>query len=142
MAGRGETIGRLVGRAHRRLDALFVELRDALAEGEEHRSLLACAARLREAMEEHLDQEDELFWPAVRALDPEMGRRLRGFAEEHPGLRARIVEIHAKLSDGAPADALPALDALAEDFAAHEAGEEALVAVIGPPRRGGDDTSR
>jgi hypothetical protein len=122
-----DTIGRVVGREHRRLDALFAEVLDALGERQERGLLRSSFARLREAIETHLAQEDQLYYPALRALQPAHRTTLRGFAEAHDGFRFQLAALEAALADAELAEVERRLGVVAADFARHESGEETLL---------------
>lgn len=119
-------IEQLVSGEHRRLDALFAELQDAVAEGE-GAVVASLFAQLREALEDHLAREDRLYYPALRVLQPDHRHALHEFAIAHDAFRAELTAIASAL-DGAPAADLPArIGAIARRFAAHESGEESLL---------------
>jgi len=119
-------IDQLVSREHRRLDAMFAELQGAMSEGKSA-AAGGIFAQLREAMEDHLAREDRLYYPALRALRPDHRRSLHEFATAHDAFRAELAAL-ASAFDGAPmAELQPRIEAIADRFAAHEAGEESLL---------------
>jgi hypothetical protein len=115
---------------HRRLDALFAEVGIALSEPGASGDAGTAFARLRERLESHVDQEDRLYYPAVRALRPEHRASIRALVQAHEGFRAQLHEIAARLDAGDRGGAEAALRALAHAFAAHEVSEERLLREI------------
>jgi hypothetical protein len=86
--------------------------------------------RLRDAVDSHLAQEDSLYYPPIWALRPEYKNALHALVGAHDDFRRRLGEIAAYLDRGAVDPARAGLDAFVEDFGAHEAGEERLLARI------------
>lgn len=117
-----------IGREHRRLDAMFAELQDAIVEGEG--AVADIFSQLREALEDHLAQEDRVYYPALRALRPEHRRSLEHFTLAHDVFRAEFAVIAGALEESPTEELKARIDAIAESFAAHESGEEALLRQI------------
>ncbi|RIL05052.1 MAG: hypothetical protein DCC71_11805 [Proteobacteria bacterium] len=118
-------------RQHRQLDAMFDGLLLALRSdaGELH-GVRERFAALRDALEAHVDQEDRLYYPAVRALRPVYRPQIEQLFDAHETFRARLGEIDASLANGAAADARAALGEFARAFALHEAAEEQMLRSI------------
>ena len=134
-----DSIESLVRGAHRRLDALFAELLDACARGADLDPVHESFARLREALEAHLAQEDRLYYPALRALRPAHRRDLLGFAQAHDAFRIRLAELEAALRETPPVELQVAIGETAREFAQHEHGEERLLRRIDDELRAGED---
>jgi len=60
-----ESAERSIAEQHRRLDSMFEELLAAMREGDEAGVVGDAFARLREALEAHVDHEDRLYYPAL-----------------------------------------------------------------------------
>ena len=121
----------MVAAEHRRLDAMFEALLDALRRGRDgDLDVRAAFAEMRETLESHIDQEDRLYYPAVRALRPIHRAAIEGLVDAHELFRSRLGEIDASLADGALAEAERALAEFIAAFAAHEAAEERLLRSI------------
>lgn len=123
----GESVEREVLAAHRRLDALFVEVQAAF-----QRRRVSDAAResfkeLSEALDTHFDQEDRLYYPAIWALRPDLKPQLHAFSEEHAGFRRELESIEALLATEDFEEACRAIEALAGRFGRHELSEEATL---------------
>jgi hypothetical protein len=118
-----------IAAAHRRLDALLGETRSALREGDEV-TASASFTQLRTALEAHFDQEDRLYYPSIRALRPDLKKTVEGFVAAHAVFGERLAEISANLEAGALAQAEHGLQAFADDFAPHEAGEEEMLLAL------------
>lgn len=115
---------------HRLLEAIFAEVSAALDDGEPLPAVRDAFARLREALEAHVDQEDRLYYPAVRALRPVHRNVIGGLVGAHELFRSQLGEIDDALARGAIAEAGRALTAFIEAFGEHEAAEERLLRAI------------
>jgi hypothetical protein len=112
---------------HRRLNSHFEGLLEALRAGGAPDALRDDFRRLREALEAHVDQEDRLYYPAVRALRPVHRPVLEELVVAHEIFRSQLGAIEASLAEAAFSAAERALVEFVEGFAAHEAAEEALL---------------
>lgn len=130
-ADQGEHLVReRVEAAHRVLARLMAGVRETFAAGSVAPARASFAA-LREALETHFEQEDSLYYPAIRALRPDTRETLARIAEGHQQFRETFADIDARIAEGALREAATRFDAFAEAFAQHEAMEEALLASIG-----------
>jgi hypothetical protein len=116
-----------ISEQHRHLDAMFEETLMALREDDAPEAIRAAFARLREAVESHIDQEDRLYYPSLRALRPAHRGVLDGLVVAHDGFRTRLEEIDVELGADDRVNAARDLGAFAEAFAGHEAVEEQLL---------------
>jgi hemerythrin len=107
---------------HRRLDALFAETRAALRQGAPGAG--DCFATLANLLEAHFIQEDELYYPAIRALRPERKVALLEFTGAHRRFRELLRQIEGRLRAGSVEEAAEILEELAAAFASHEVSEE------------------
>jgi hypothetical protein len=112
---------------HRRLDTLLRRTRRALVTPDAEGAAPEAFARLREAVDAHLTQENSLYYPPLRALRPRLDAALRALVGAHEDFRHRLAKIAAHLARGAVAPALNGLDAFTQDFGRHEAREERLL---------------
>jgi hypothetical protein len=94
-----------VREAHRRLQELYADVQETLAEEPSNEAARAEFAALRESLDVHFEQEDRLYYSAIRSLRPELAQRVTGFAE-----------------------ALSEFAVLTREFGLHEASEEAMLA--------------
>lgn len=112
---------------HARLDDLFSELRDAIADGVGSATISALFERLRASLEVHLAQEDRVYYPGLRGLRPEHRRLLDAFCTAHDEFRSELGAIAAALGGGPDADLEHRIDAMARRFVMHESAEELLL---------------
>jgi hypothetical protein len=126
----GPPESRLVGE-HRDLDARFRALLDLLADpGASRDRAHAWFRELREAVEAHVDREDRLYYPALRALRPRHAAATLALASAHEGFRAGLVALDADFARGALAASARELRHFAGEFGAHEQEEERLLGEI------------
>jgi hypothetical protein len=116
-----------VAEQHRRLDSMFEELLATLREGDGAEAVAEAFARLRDALEAHVDHEDHLYYPALATLRPVHGAALDALIASHTGFRALLDAIDARLGARDLAAAERAIGEFAGAFAAHEAAEERLL---------------
>jgi hypothetical protein len=121
---------------HVRLDDLFAELRDALADGAGAPEVGELFARLRRTLELHLVQEDRVYYPSLRGLRPEHRRMLDAFCAAHDEFRAELGDMATALAGAAAADLERRVDAMARRFVMHESAEELLLERIDAELRG------
>ena len=130
MSWQDRSIEHSIAEQHRRLDALFEEILVAMREHEPPEAIRDAFARLREALESHIDQEDRLYYPSLRALRPAHRDVLYSLSVAHDVFRTRLEEIEAQLGARDLGAAERAIGAFGEAFAAHELTEERLLAHI------------
>jgi hypothetical protein len=121
-----ETVQRLRG-DHARIDEMFADLRDALADGEGEAAVKALFAELRAVLETHLAQEDLLYYPGLRGLRPEHRRMLDAFSAAHDEFRAELREISTAFGCTPAPELERRVDTMARRFVMHESGEELLL---------------
>lgn len=125
--GTGGSVKGQVFAEHRRIDVLFVEVRDAFCRKEVSDSALEAYQVLREALETHFDQEDHLYYPSIWALRPDLKAGLRELVAEHEKFRGQLEHVDAVLARGDFEGGGHAIEALAGDFGRHEVREEAML---------------
>jgi hypothetical protein len=129
-ADQGEYVVRQrVEAAHRALARLLGSVREAFRTGGVGPARESFGA-LREALETHFEQEDSLYYPAIRALRPDTHETLARIAQGHQRFRDTFAAIDARIAEGALDEAAARFEAFAEAYAQHEAVEEALLASI------------
>ena len=116
----------LIAAEHRKLDTLCEGMRAALRSGDEAQ-VRDAFARLRRSVEAHFDQEDRLYYPAIRALKPERKELLYGFVEAHAQFRGRFGEIASGFESDDLEHVRRGFEAFADAFAHHEVHEEELL---------------
>ncbi|MBW2290263.1 MAG: hemerythrin domain-containing protein [Deltaproteobacteria bacterium] len=106
--------------AHSRIDAWFETTRSALANDE---ATSACA-QLREVLETHFAQEEELYFPTLWQLRPDQEKCLRGLIATHAVYLGKVDKTVEFIGAGRPDDAVACFEELQKLFAAHEVEEE------------------
>jgi len=130
MPSNHDSIEQAVAEQHRRLDAMFGEALAAMRGSAPPDEVRDAFERLREALEAHLAQEDQLYYPSLGALRPVHRGLLDGLVAAHDGFRSRLDEIDARLERQDLGEAERALGAFSSAFAVHEASEEQLLRKI------------
>lgn len=115
---------------HRRLESMFAEVLGAIGDGEPQSVVRGAFEFLREALEAHVDQEDRLYYPALRALRPVHRAAIERLMAGHVEFRARLADVDATLAGGSTQQATAQLEALLRGFAAHEVAEETLLGEV------------
>lgn len=125
-----ETYESLLVSQHRRLEAMFAEVAGALRDGEPIAAVRATFATVRESLEAHVDQEDRLYYPALRALRPEHRVAIARLVEDHVEFRGQLAAIAQILGAERRDQTIEAVAAFVRSFAAHEAAEEKLLQAV------------
>jgi hypothetical protein len=118
---------------HSRLSALFEETRAVLLAGGERGGQVARAAlaRLAEAVEIHLVQEESLYYPTIWALRPEFKSSLQGLIESHPTLRILLASVSEALDAETLEDVRQCYDRFVDSYSQHQKAEEQLLHSLG-----------
>lgn len=116
--------------AHRRLQDLCADVQDTLAEELSHESARKVFGALRDSLDVHFEQEDRLYYPAIRSLRPDLTPQVTGFAEQHDHFRRCLAAIDSLLGAADRAGALSEFVALIQEFGLHEAAEEDMLAEV------------
>ncbi len=119
--GRGE----LIREAHARLETRFDAARDALR-GSDATLARAALDALRRDVEAHFEQESRLYFPTIRALQPEREPAVSSLAEEHARLRGLLETSAGHLDAREPSEAARAFERFLEAFRGHEETEDEL----------------
>ena len=83
------------------------------------------------ALEAHMSLEEDVTFPRLHGLRPDLGERLTTLIREHDRLREEVEGIKAQLGKGDRSGARFALEAFARRLDRHEASEEELMARVG-----------
>ena len=112
---------------HKKLAHLLERTRAGLGRGGDAEEAAEAFARLRDELEAHLAQEEQLYYPPIWALRPEYKSALLEFISVHDKFRSLLDGIEDHLGHGRSQAATAALNTLAREFADHERGEERLL---------------
>ncbi len=82
------------------------------------------------ALDAHMTVEEDIYFPALHGLRPDIGDELAGLVAEHEELRVGLDEIRRALKRDDGPEARLALDQLARRVSTHEIAEEDLIALI------------
>jgi hypothetical protein len=118
---------------HSRLSALFEETRAVLLSGGGCCGQVARAAlaRLAEAVEIHLVQEESLYYPTIWALRPEFKTSLQGLIEFHPALRILLAAVSQALDAETIEDVKRCFDRFVDSYARHQQAEAQMLHSLG-----------
>ncbi len=120
---------RRISSQHRQLDELYALLVKALDEGVQG-PVRRGFERFRDALEAHFSMEDNVHFPALHGLRPELDGLLTRLVDEHRTLRDKLARVQDAFLAGDLETGLERLDAFAEELAEHEDREEDLVAEL------------
>ena len=120
---------RRISSQHRQLDSLHALVVAAL-ERRARAQARTAFVRFRDALDAHMALEDELHFPALRGLRPDLDGELAGLVREHRRFRRSLDTLAETFFHGSAAGCAQGLDAFAEAFAEHEGREERLLATI------------
>jgi hemerythrin superfamily protein len=105
---------------HNRVRGLFARFQEADEAGDVE-TMAALAAQMREELDVHTAIEEEIFYPAVRGLDDEVGETVAEGVEEHHEVKVLLGELESLT----PADeAWKAKWTVVIENVEHHAGEE------------------
>lgn len=134
---------RRIAEQHERLDALCREVYSELDKDGAGAAINDYLLFLT-ALDAHMKIEEEIYFPAVHGLSPDVGAALSRLVAEHEAIRAEAEVVKAALKAACrrgvdPAAARWALRSLARQVAAHEEEEEDVLARVteGPVARWG-----
>lgn len=120
---------------HARLDDFAHDVYDSLQKSARDKEGVAAAMddfQLYEsALEAHMTLEEDVTFPRLHGLRPDLGERLTILVREHDVLRNEVEAIKAQLEKGDRSAAQLALEAFARRLERHEASEEELLAAVG-----------
>lgn len=122
---------RRISSQHRQLDELYALLTRALAQGDAEGSRRGFQ-RFRDALEAHFAMEDEVHFPALHGLRPELETSLMELVADHRGFVGELDRVAAELEADELEAAAARLTSMANRLAAHEDREEAMLADLRP----------
>jgi iron-sulfur cluster repair protein YtfE (RIC family) len=117
---------RRISSQHRQLDALHALVVTAL-ERRAPAQARSAFVRLRDALDAHMALEDELHFPALRGLRPDLDAELAGLVREHRRFRRSLDGLAETFSDGDAGACAQGLASFVAAFAEHERREERLL---------------
>jgi len=120
---------RRISSQHRQLDA-FHELVARALEAGDPTAVLAAFTRFRDALEAHFAMEDDVFFPALHGLRPELESELTALVQQHHALRAQLVRVQELFDAERIGDGGRVLDAMVDVLIEHETREERLQAGV------------
>jgi hypothetical protein len=109
--------------AHSRIDAWFDTTRSVLASDE---AASACA-QLRDTLETHFAQEEDLYFPTLWQLRPDCEKSLRGLIAAHAVYLGKVDKTAEFIGEGRTDEAVTCFEELQNLFAAHEIEEEEIL---------------
>jgi len=112
---------------HSELDQLIEALVEACG-GSSSAAASAALEDLSEALEGHLTVEEEVYFPLVEHLRPELEPVLKGVRLAHGVLRSQVDQLREQLAGDERTEANRLLGSLLELFRSHEAIEGQLIA--------------
>ena len=120
---------RRISSQHRLLDDLHSVVAEALEQGD---APTACErfCRFKNALDAHMALEDELYFPALHGLEPDLESELMRLARDHQRFRSDLVTLERSFDQGDIGSCQRALDRFAGSFAAHELCEEDLTRAL------------
>jgi hemerythrin superfamily protein len=120
---------RRISSQHRQLDALYAMIADAIEKGLASKAQLAFL-RFQDALEAHFSLEDELYFPALRGLRPELDGDLAALVREHQDLRESMLSVRSEFERSDLDCSANALEEFIRLLTAHEDREERLLESI------------
>jgi hypothetical protein len=116
---------RRISSQHRQLDDLYALVAAALEQGDVP---AACQrfCRFKDALDAHMALEDDIYFPALHGLEPELEAELVRLAQEHQRFRSDLAMLGRCFDGGDIGNCQTALDRFVGRFAAHELREEDL----------------
>jgi hemerythrin len=105
---------------------MFDETRAAFRDGDEAEATVAFG-RLREELEAHFEQEDRLYYPAIRALRPDRAEAVNRVGKAHQQFVRRFRLIVDQIQAAKLDEAERSFEEFAEAFIFHEIREEDLI---------------
>ena len=119
-------VARRISSQHQRLESLYGTLARALAKGDE-REAQAQLAQFCDVMAAHFSLEEDVCFPALARLWPEMRGRIADLAREHDRFREELDQIQRRLGASEREGAEARFDRLAAELAGHDSREEKLI---------------
>jgi hemerythrin superfamily protein len=122
-----------IAHQHRLLRELFDELAKALDDGSRPRCQ-KLVSRLRSAVRAHFLLEEDVVFPALRGLRPEVGPQVEALSDGHEQLWSELERLESSMEEANLDETATQFASLRQNLGSHEAAEEALLS-------GGEKTS-
>ncbi len=122
-------VARRISSQHQRLESLYGTLARALAKDDESEAQ-AQLAQFCGVLAAHFSLEEDVCFPALATLSPEMRGRIADLAREHDWFREELDPIQKRLGASERVGAEARFDRLAVELAGHDSREEQLVEQI------------
>ncbi len=118
-----------IAHQHRQLETLFEMVESTLGRrsSEGLRPTEVALGRFRDALDAHMTLEDQVHFPALRGLCPEVGAQLAGLVCEHAEFRVDLDALRDLVASGSTESCREAFALLRSRFHDHEEREEILV---------------
>jgi len=116
---------RRISSQHRQLDTFYGMVLDSLSNGRAERARSEFL-RFHDALEAHFTVEEQIHFPALHGLRPELDAELAALVEEHRTFRDALDQIAQTLEASNLPRAAEELDRLVLGLAAHEGREERM----------------
>ncbi len=119
-------VARRISFQHQKLESLYRTLARALAKDDE-REAQAQLAQFCDVIAAHFSLEEDVCFPALARLWPEMRGRIADLAREHDRFREELDQIQRRLGASEREGAEARFDRLAAELAGHDSREEKLI---------------
>jgi iron-sulfur cluster repair protein YtfE (RIC family) len=120
---------RRISSQHRQLAGLYALVTRALERRSPAQARVAFE-RFRDALDAHMSLENELYFPALHGLRPDLEAELAGLVREHRRFRRSLDRLAGSFGDGDASACSRGLASFAAAFAEHEQREERLMESI------------
>jgi iron-sulfur cluster repair protein YtfE (RIC family) len=123
---------RRISSQHRQLDQFHEMVATALEHGDPAQ-VRSAFTRFRDALEAHFSVEDDVYFPAVHGLRPQLESELTSLVADHREMRRQLEKVQQLLDADRLAEGGAALDAMVSVLIEHETREERLLDQIRRP---------
>lgn len=123
---------RRIAAQHRKLRQLQARVVESLAMGQPADDRRGAFQRFHDALESHFSLEEDLYFPALHGLRPELEDRLIALKNEHETLRQDLSELRPVFAGSDTNRCRRCLDEFVVSMSNHESREETLIAPFVP----------
>ncbi len=123
---------RRIAAQHRKLRQLQAKVIESLAAGQPPEDRRGAFQRFHDALESHFSLEEDLYFPALHGLRPELEDRLIALKNEHESLRRGLAELQPVFATSDTNRCRRSLDGFVLSMTNHESREETLIAPFVP----------
>jgi iron-sulfur cluster repair protein YtfE (RIC family) len=117
---------RRISSQHRQLDQFHEMVATALEHGDPAQ-VRSAFTRFRDALEAHFSVEDDVYFPAVHGLRPQLESELTSLVADHREMRRQLEKVQDLFDADRLAEGGAALDAMVSVLIEHETREERLL---------------